>query len=421
MRLLRNIQCIVAYTMTALMLFSFLSCSEQERKEHNTASERKDRIDQLRALPYLEGTATPQDAPVNVVLFNKARTCPGYRLYTIQKLGRAELINEEGSVFHKWYYQPQERWERAELLPNGDLLVIGMDLHPGKDGAWGDGIADSSRYAMKLDWSSRLIWKRNLSAHHDIELTPDGRLLLLTFKRRLEPGIHPTVVTRDDQLTLLDQDGTVLESMSMLDAIRNDREIFPLQEVKPSEQDGVPWVDLFHTNSVEWMHYTNLFYKDGVYGPNNILVCIRHQDRVAIFNWTEKKIVWAWGLNQLSGPHDAQMLKNGHILLFDNGLGRGWSRALEVHPMNGEIVWQYKGNPPQSFYTVSKGSAQRLPNGNTLLSESDRGRAIEVTEDGDVVWEFVCPYHLEDGKRAAIVRMIWHSPAFIEELAALHD
>jgi hypothetical protein len=239
--------------------------------------------------------------------------------------------------------------------------------------------------------------------------------MVLTFQRRLIPGIHPEIKTRDDHLTLLGQDGTVVESMSLLDAIRNNADVFPLQPVKPSGQGVRPWVDLFHANSIEWMHHDSLFPKHDRYGPNNVLVCFRHQDRVAIFNWPENKVVWSWGQEQISGPHDARVLKNGHILLFDNGLGRGWSRAIEVDPLIGEIVWEYRSDPPHRFYTASKGSVQRLPNGNTLLAESDQGRAIEVTPDGEVVWKFTCPYRLDDGKRAAIVRMIWHSRTFVDK------
>lgn len=51
------------------------------------------------------------------------------------------------------------------------------------------------------------------------------------------------------------------------------------------------------------------------------------------------------------------------------------------------------------------GSAQRLPNGNTLLCEAAFGRLIEVTHRGDVVWEFVNPHFAEDPDEAA--RKVW--------------
>ena len=115
------------------------------------------------------------------------------------------------------------------------------------------------------------------------------------------------------------------------------------------------------------------------------------------------------------------MLESGNILLFDNGLSRGWSRAIELDPLSGEIVWTYEAEPRKSFYTVGRGSAQRLPNGNTLLAESGKGRAIEVTRDGDIVWEFNCPYGVGPQSRASIVRMVHHPAERIDALLTALD
>jgi hypothetical protein len=38
------------------------------------------------------------------------------------------------------------------------------------------------------------------------------------------------------------------------------------------------------------------------------------------------------------------------------------------------------------------GIAQRLTNGNTLITESSFGRFFEVTSQGEIVWEYVNPY-----------------------------
>lgn len=410
---------ICAFMILPVVIAAIMGCGRHEDEERSAARPSRRDIERLRSLPYVGGITARKDDPTGVVLLDREHTCPGYRLYTLQMLGRAELISVEGNVVRRWQYRSGDRWERAELLPNGDLLVVGMKDHGSRGGRpWRPRIKDSSRYLMRLDWDSRLVWKRKLRAHHDVELTPDGRLLVLTFKRRMEPGIHATIPTRDDYMTLLEQNGTVVDSRSLLESIRNSPEHFRLHTSKmtPSNAGGRPWIDLFHSNSVEWMHHENLFSIHPIYDPNNVLVCIRHQDRIAIVNWQEKKVVWSWGANQLSGPHDAQVLQDGHILLFDNGLSRGWSRALELDPLTNHIVWEYKADPPGSFYTGGKGSVQRLPNGNTLLAESDKGRAIEVTPDGSVVWEFICPYGVARFNRAAIVRIIHHSAEFVDKM-----
>jgi hypothetical protein len=36
--------------------------------------------------------------------------------------------------------------------------------------------------------------------------------------------------------------------------------------------------------------------------------------------------------------------------------------------------------------------AQRLPNGNTLITEGMHGRIFQVTPSGEVVWEYLTPY-----------------------------
>ena len=155
-------------------------------------------------------------------------------------------------------------------------------------------------------------------------------------------------------------------------------------------------------------------------GPDNVLVCSRHQDTVAILDWRTKELVWAWGQGVLSGPHDASWLANGHLLVFDNGLERGWSRVVEVDPATGEIVWQYRDEQPEGFFTLSRGSAQRLANGDTLIAESDRGRAFEVTPDGEIVWEYFSPHVNEQDERATIVRMKRHPAAEIDAFRAGH-
>ena len=369
-----------------------------------------DRIDRLRALPYAGDVENPDDTPGGVVRMDPARSSPGYNLYSVQMLGLAELIDARGNLVRRWQYGDHDRWENCELLPDGGLLVVGATSghkQPRADSPPPPvrGIADDARYLLRLDRDNKLVWKRRLHAHHDVELTPAGQILVLTFERVRVAKIHPTVPVRDDHLTLLDADGNVVASHSMLQAVNSSPAVFPLHGVRVTALGIKPWVDVFHANSIEWMRRPDLVSRNPIYGLDNILVCFRHQDRIAVFNWPHNRVLWTWGTGELSGPHDAHVLDNGNILLFDNGLARGWSRAVEMNPASGDIVWQYKSDPPRDFFSRSKGSVQRLPNGNTLMAESDKGRAIEVTPAGEIVWEFFCPHETVAGRRAAIVRM----------------
>jgi uncharacterized repeat protein (TIGR02543 family) len=89
---------------------------------------------------------------------------------------------------------------------------------------------------------------------------------------------------------------------------------------------------------------------------------------------------------------------------------RMFSRVLEINPVTKQVVWEFKqprlsedldgdgkilGNE-KLFFSNLMSSAQRLPNGNTLVTEADPGRVFEVTPSGNVVWEYA-PTWLKPG------------------------
>lgn len=92
--------------------------------------------------------------------------------------------------------------------------------------------------------------------------------------------------------------------------------------------------------------------------------------------------------------HHATELKDGSILIFDNGVYRHhesfpYSRIIQVDRATKQIVWQYHEKNPMTFFTPFMGGAQRLANGNTLITEAANGRIFEVTMEGETVWEYV--------------------------------
>lgn len=366
----------------------------------------------LRSLPYAGGVSIEEDEKEGVVVYDEKRSYPGLNLFSVQKLCTAILMDEHGNVLRKWSHQPGQSWSNVELLPNGDIIVPGADL-PDKGAG---GLADEKRYLLRMNWAGEVVWKLNIEAHHDAELTPSGDILTLTFERRQIPALHPRIPTRDDQLTLLSQEGKTLETISLYDVLSAKPDLFPWVEVKPTKSLDGQWIDLFHCNSVEWMRQKHLVGNHPVYDLDNVLVCSRHQNRVFVVNWKRKELVWAWGKDQLDGPHNATMLANGNILVFDNGLYRKWSRVIQIDPTTGEVVWEYKAKKQKDFYTPSKGANQRFPNGNTLISNSDNGQVIEVDPKGEIVWKYVNPLRSGQQERATIVRMKRYDRAFIEAI-----
>ena len=114
--------------------------------------------------------------------------------------------------------------------------------------------------------------------------------------------------------------------------------------------------------------------------------------RIAIIDCDKEEVVWMVGGFAL-GVHNPGFLPNGHMLFLDNEGAHGFSRVVEFDPLTLEFVWEYAGNEQNGFVTNTAGKVQRLPNGNTLITEANAGRVFEVNLRGDIIWEFFNPYH----------------------------
>jgi hypothetical protein len=111
---------------------------------------------------------------------------------------------------------------------------------------------------------------------------------------------------------------------------------------------------------------------------------------LAVVDLDQKKLIWAMQ-GSFKYQHDPKILANGNLLFFDNqGLPRQ-SRVIEFDPADRSARWEYTGSASDPFFSEACGTAERLPNGNTLITESDNGRAFELTPDKTLVWEFFNP------------------------------
>src|SRR5690606_19055141 len=111
------------------------------------------------------------------------------------------------------------------------------------------------------------------------------------------------------------------------------------------------------------------------------------------------------------GQHDPSVLPSGNLLVFDNLGHRGRSRAVEVDPVDGRVVWQWPAVPDPDVQSRLLGAATRLPNGDTVVVDSDSGRAVEVTPEGEVVWDYVTPDRVDDGRLVANLLDVQPLPA----------
>ena len=131
--------------------------------------------------------------------------------------------------------------------------------------------------------------------------------------------------------------------------------------------------------------------------PNrHVLITDQANERIIEVDVATKGIVWQYGTtgvsgngpNQLNNPNCAELLENGHILICDENN----NRAIEVTrklPLGGDIVWQYGSGDPNVNEPVSGVAfASRLKNGNSLITDSNHSRIVEIDQGKNVVWEY---------------------------------
>jgi hypothetical protein len=347
----------------------------------------------VKALPYLQGYRPAEDHPVVIERDPKA-AFDGLNLYVSGHAAEAVLMDMRGRTLHRWRYplrrlwpdlakDPEmaklEYWRRAYLYPNGDLLAIyeGLGL-------------------VKLDARSRVLWAHRGGTHHDLFVTDDGTIYTLDREGKIIPRINPRQGVLEDFVTVLDPRGTVRRKISILRAFERSPYAGLLKRMPP---DG----DIFHTNTLEVLD-GRWASRDPAFRKGNLLISVLKLDTLAILDPERQTIVWA-RTGEWRRQHQPTFVDGGRLLVFDNtGAGPGRSRVLELDPLTGKVSWQYGGTPGEDLFSKTLGSCQRLPNGDTLITESENGRALEVTRDKRVVWELYNPHRAgEHGELVAVL------------------
>ncbi|MCK5605779.1 aryl-sulfate sulfotransferase [Candidatus Pacearchaeota archaeon] len=339
-----------------------------------------------------------------VTKYDPQLACEGINLYCSEEKQGGHLVDMTGKNLHsftdKRLPQGREKWQFIEPYHDDEFLVI-----------------IQCKEVFKIDWDSNVKKRYAGLFHHDIAITDDGSMYTVMHEKIDCPEICTTEPVRDDWLVLITENGEIERKVSFARMFLKNKSLFDVvsnQETKRYLFGKDAW-DIFHVNSVEIIN-RNVFIGDSKLFEKGCILCsIRHLNLIVVVDVAKENIVWHWGLDEVSFPHHASLLENGNILLFDNGVDRCYSRVVEVDPATKKIEWEYKSDPPESFYTATRGSAQRLPNGNTLIAESEKGRVFEITRDGTIVWEFYNPEIMEihdkktgerQGRRATIYRML---------------
>jgi hypothetical protein len=321
---------------------------------------------------------------------------PGYTLYGTCGTAEVLLTNLNGDFVHRWDVDA----DRARLLPNGNLLVI----HGSKWGLHRAPWAELRSVVREYSWEGETVWEVPLpdDAHHDIARLPNGNTLILyltripkeTLREKLGPKFED-LDARSDVIVEVDREGQEVwrwEAHNHLPL--TECGIRPCPDLtRPAYRSGKKRFDWTHVNTVREIPPNKWFRAgDARFRPGNIIILPRNFWTTMIIDKETKEVVWRFSGtedHQISGGHESYMIEEGlpgagNILIFDNGRVHRRSAVLEVNPQTNEIVWSYSNG--KEFFSGVAGAAQRLPNGNTLISEDTTGRIFEVNRAGETVW-----------------------------------
>jgi hypothetical protein len=359
------------------------------------------------------------------------------------------LLDVDYNIVHSWSDHSLPG-KAAYLLPNGNLLrtykVGGL---PGSllDGD-GGGV-----HELRMDGS--VVWDFQYASndyllHHDVEVLPNGNLLLLAWEDKTQAGaiaaghdpaqLSSPLFWSEKVFEYDPTTGTIVWEWHLWDHLVQDYDSY--QANYGVIADNPQLVNLNFPAAPkangDWAHVNTVKYNAQF---DQIVLSSRNLSEIWIIDHSTTTaeaathnggarghggdLLYRWGNPQaydrgtpadqhLFGQHDIQWIPDGYpgagnFLVFNNGLGRTgnpWSSVEEFTPpvdSNGDYslvpsaaygpaseVWSYS-DTAASFYADHISGAERMQNGNTLICDGPAGRLFEVDPAGTIVWDWTNP------------------------------
>ena len=221
----------------------FLSCSGEAEKKAEQPGLSKTEAKQLDALGYFDRAPTKKPDKRDVTRVEEM-AFHGVNLYSSRHRAEAYLIDNKGRVLHKWRAKNRyPSWMHAELQPNGDILVISKLSH-----------------VARYNWKSKLLWKRELAAHHDLAVGPDDKLFVITSTAKRYLYEDGAVRLLDNSITTLSKRGRFKKETRFYWLLRSMIPEQRLRRIKRQTAKGTSTrkifqenraTDVFHTNSIQ--------------------------------------------------------------------------------------------------------------------------------------------------------------------------
>lgn len=398
--------------------------------------------------PSPTNTQAPSQIPPTIEVVETPVDTSGYYLYAPMTSTITYLMDEEGNTVHTWEseYNPGAS---VYLLENGNLLRTGSLGPQGNETFKGGG---SGGIVEEIGWNGNVVWSFEYSSsetmlHHDIEQMPNGNILMIAWEymsseEAIAAGRDPNTMD-DNELwpdTIIEVDPTsnqIVWEWRVSDHLIQDYDASKLNYGVVTEHPELIDVNYEqHMTNADWTHFNSIDYNPIL---DQIMVSAHGFDEIWIIDHSTTTIeaashsggdsgmggdlLYRWGNppayqtgtsndQQLFGQHNAQWIKEGlvgagNLLIFNNGDRdvRAYSTVVEITPpINSDgsytlvkgtaygptaPTWTYMASTPTDFYSMIISGTQRLPNGNTLITDGQGGCFFEVTPDGDRISQYL--------------------------------
>ena len=398
----------------------------------------------LAMLPLLGGAGLVDrtgDEPAGLVSTTSAASA-GYTLFAPLELERSYLVDLKGKVAHTWRHDTQPGLNQY-LLEDGTLVRAGrLKLKGAFKAAKGQG-----GRVEALDWDGNLLWRLDYASdehlqHHDLEPLPNGNVLFLAWERKsaeeaLAAGRDPKLLREGEVWpdTVVEYDpraNQVVWTWSVWDHLIQDHD-----PTKANYGDVAAHPEKVDVNyavvgdgEADWNHANAIDYNADL---DQIMISLRSHSEVWVIDHSVSAdaargptgdLLFRTGnpanhrkgkvaKRELFAQHDAEWIGEGlsdagSILVFNNGEGkhRQYSTVDEITPVieSGRYAKDERGvfratakrvyptrQKDRDFAAIISG-AQRLANGDTLVTYGTTGRIFEVDPTGRVVWDYVNPH-----------------------------
>ena len=300
------------------------------------------------------------------------------------------IVDSVGRI--RWYLHLNERIQDLEPHEDGRFTLSLMNSDPVVSGT----LAYITGQYHEIDPAGAYLRKWTVTGSyftdtHEIRFTPRGTALMLGFDVRLIDlssfGGSSTAQVVGNILQEVDSLGNVSLSWNAFDHLS-------VSDIDPSIPLNTPRIDWNHGNAIE------------IDNDGNYLISFRNLSEITKINSHTGDVIWRLGgvRNEFefgsdtltfSFQHGVRRLPNGNLILFDNGNTHSppFSRAVEYH-LDESLrvatrVWQYRPDP--DLYSFALGFAQRLSNGNTLVTFGPNSTVHEVSRSGQLAWTLNLP------------------------------